>query len=263
MTTGPDGERRQEPTFADVMNGFGLDSGRPVRRRLFGRRRGGGVGDADRGRRRARPARPLRPLRRCRSTATATWRRRVPAAPPETGPDAYDAASVAASVRPYTWTRGRTKSGFDLAIETLVSTSPRGRAQAATVAGGAPGRRGAVRADPFGGRGRRAAVTAARRGAGRARRHGRTGCGDRAPDREQRRQRAGPRIDGKGVEWTPSALVTCPRVRGAPNPRASAGPPADRSGSPLRRRSRPRSWWPGASASARPPSSDRCRRSCR
>jgi hypothetical protein len=41
MTTGPDGERRQEPTFADVMNGFGLDSGRPVRRRLFGRRRGG------------------------------------------------------------------------------------------------------------------------------------------------------------------------------------------------------------------------------
>src|SRR3954470_5647717 len=40
MTTGPDGERRQEPTFADVMNGFGLDSGRPVRRRLFGRRRG-------------------------------------------------------------------------------------------------------------------------------------------------------------------------------------------------------------------------------
>ncbi len=55
------------------------------------------------------------------------------AAPPETGPDAYDAASVAASVRPYTWTRGRTKSGFDLAIETLVSTSPRGRAQAATL----------------------------------------------------------------------------------------------------------------------------------
>ena len=42
MTTGPDGERRQEPTFADVMNGFGLDSGRPVRRRLFGRRREGG-----------------------------------------------------------------------------------------------------------------------------------------------------------------------------------------------------------------------------
>jgi hypothetical protein len=32
-------------------------------------------------------------------------------------------------VRPYTWTRGRTKSGLDLAIETLVSTSQRGRDQ--------------------------------------------------------------------------------------------------------------------------------------
>ena len=30
-------------------------------------------------------------------------------------------------------------------------------------------------------------------------------------------------LDGKGVEWTPSALVTCLRVRGVPNPRASAG----------------------------------------
>ncbi len=34
-----------------------------------------------------------------------------------------------AAVRPYTWTRGRTKSGLDLAIETLVSTSQRGRDQ--------------------------------------------------------------------------------------------------------------------------------------
>jgi hypothetical protein len=41
---------------------------------------------------------------------------------------------AASAVRPYTWTRGRTKSGFDLAIETLVSTSARGRAQATTLA---------------------------------------------------------------------------------------------------------------------------------
>jgi hypothetical protein len=34
-----------------------------------------------------------------------------------------DAASV---VRPYTWTRGRTAPVFDLAVETLVSTSERG-----------------------------------------------------------------------------------------------------------------------------------------
>jgi hypothetical protein len=55
------------------------------------------------------------------------------AGPPDAGPDAYDATGTAAAVRPYTWTRGRTKSGFDLAIETLVSTSPRGRAQVATL----------------------------------------------------------------------------------------------------------------------------------
>jgi hypothetical protein len=35
-----------------------------------------------------------------------------------------DSASV---VRPYTWTRGRTAPVFDLTVETLVSTSERGR----------------------------------------------------------------------------------------------------------------------------------------
>ncbi|MBL8925296.1 MAG: DUF742 domain-containing protein [Pseudonocardia sp.] len=132
MTTGPNGERRQEPTFADVMNGFGLGSGRPVRRRLFGRRRGGGLGDAD-PRETARPVGPPAP-----AVAAAPFDRYGDLASPsggfpEPGPDAYDVAGAAAAVRPYTWTRGRTKSGFDLAIETLVSTSPRGRAQAATL----------------------------------------------------------------------------------------------------------------------------------
>ena len=130
MTTGPDGERRQEPTFADVMNGFGLDSGRPVRRRLFGRRREATAGrdPRDAVRAAAAPA-PTGGYDRYGEPAVA-----VPApATAEPGPDAYDAAGAAAAVRPYTWTRGRTKSGFDLAIETLVSTSPRGRAQAATL----------------------------------------------------------------------------------------------------------------------------------
>jgi hypothetical protein len=128
MTTGPDGERRQEPTFADVMNGFGLDSGRPVRRRLFGRRRGGQTEPEFRG--------------EARATASAS------PAPSATGGgnDLYgdqgtwssldgagDAESSASAVRPYTWTRGRTKSGFDLAIETLVSTNARGRAQVASM----------------------------------------------------------------------------------------------------------------------------------
>ena len=133
MTTGPDGERRQEPTFADVMNGFGLDSGRPVRRRLFGRRRenaGSTAGSTD-------PRDAARPT--AQGTATGQYDRYgdpaagTPAAPPDPGPEAPDAAGAAAVVRPYTWTRGRTKSGFDLAIETLVSTSPRGRAQVATL----------------------------------------------------------------------------------------------------------------------------------
>ena len=56
-----------------------------------------------------------------------------PAGRPKPGPTVYDGAGAASAVRPYTWTRGRTKSGFDLAIETLVSTSQRGRAQVATL----------------------------------------------------------------------------------------------------------------------------------
>ena len=131
MTTGPDGERRQEPTFADVMNGFGLDSGRPVRRRLFGRRREGGTVEAEpRDAMRARlgvgsgggTVRPVRRPGRGRRPGRVRSRAEV-----------YDGAGRRSAVRPYTWTRGRTKSGFDLAIETLVSTSPRGRAQVATL----------------------------------------------------------------------------------------------------------------------------------
>jgi hypothetical protein len=120
MTTGPDGERRQEPTFADVMNGFGLDSGRPVRRRLFGRRRSGGAEPEPRDLPRPSPA-PASPLDALADSGPAS----------EAG-DVNDTASAAA-VRPYTWTRGRTKSGFELAIETLVSTNARGRAQVASM----------------------------------------------------------------------------------------------------------------------------------
>lgn len=37
----------------------------------------------------------------------------------------------ASAVRPYTWTRGRTRPAYDLAVETLVSTSAQGRDVAA------------------------------------------------------------------------------------------------------------------------------------
>jgi hypothetical protein len=128
MTTGPDGERRQEPTFADVMNGFGLDSGRPVRRRLFGRRRGSAAEPEFRD-----------PARAASGGGAQAGTVGAPLDPyGDTGSGPSEAADLsdtgsASAVRPYTWTRGRTKSGFDLAIETLVSTSARGRAQVATL----------------------------------------------------------------------------------------------------------------------------------
>ncbi|MEJ3656875.1 DUF742 domain-containing protein [Actinomycetes bacterium KLBMP 9759] len=132
MTSGPDDERRQssEPTFADVMNGFSFDAGRTPKRRRWGRRKGGGD---DGGLSIDVPNDP---------TPVGPSSGAIPQIPqgppiPSTGPidmravEADDAARGvgAAAVRPYTWTRGRTKSGLNLAIETLVSTSQRGRDQ--------------------------------------------------------------------------------------------------------------------------------------
>ena len=45
------------------------------------------------------------------------------------GGPAVEEPSGASAVRPYMWTRGRTRSGLDLAIEALVSTSMQGRNQ--------------------------------------------------------------------------------------------------------------------------------------
>jgi uncharacterized protein DUF742 len=79
----------EEDSFADVLNGFSLDS-----------------------RRRPRPVRPAAS---------------VPAAPeigvPQEIPVEEDNASM---VRAYAWTGGRTRSDFQLEIETLVATSVRG-----------------------------------------------------------------------------------------------------------------------------------------
>jgi hypothetical protein len=120
MSSGADNRLPPEPTFADVMNGFSFDAGRSPRRRRWGRRR-------DNEYEQQPEPEPYVPI--------------PAAAPPESQPFSYggippmgaddtgDPSIGASAVRPYTWTRGRTRSGFDLAIETLVSTSKRGREQ--------------------------------------------------------------------------------------------------------------------------------------
>lgn len=136
MSSGPDDEHRQpsEPTFADVMNGFSFDAGRSPRRRRWGRRRDDDGGPVDDGWTDQEYAgEPPGPAQPGGSSAAG------PPAPgtPGTGPiDMRNAepeepahGAGASAVRPYTWTRGRTKSGLDLAIETLLSTSQRGRDQ--------------------------------------------------------------------------------------------------------------------------------------
>ncbi len=125
MSTGPDDERRQpaEPTFADVMNGFSFDAGRSSRRRRWGRKRGAAAETPEATFADAPAPLPAPP--------------QAPVGPPPTAPidlrgvpaDQGGLESAASAVRPYAWTRGRTKSGLDLAIEALVSTSQRAKDQ--------------------------------------------------------------------------------------------------------------------------------------
>ena len=130
MSAGPDEERRptSEPTFADVMNGFSFDAGRSSRRRRWGRKRGADVETAE-GPGADTPSPGPGPMPAPMSQA--------PLGPPPTAPIDMRGVPVeqggveagASAVRPYAWTRGRTKSGLDLAIEALVSTSQRAKDQ--------------------------------------------------------------------------------------------------------------------------------------
>jgi hypothetical protein len=52
---------------------------------------------------------------------------RQPVSGPAGSDEWSEPADSASVVRPYTWTRGRTAPVFDLTVETLVSTSERGR----------------------------------------------------------------------------------------------------------------------------------------
>ncbi len=147
MTPGPDDEhwRPSEPTFADVMRGFSVDSGRTPRGRRWGRRGNAEAEPSGTGTAAAAPSSHQAESQHPRPQ-TDTPQRTTPQADrppahsvpgPDTGPidmriieaDEFGHGVGASAVRPYTWTRGRTKSGLDLAIETLVSTSQRGREQ--------------------------------------------------------------------------------------------------------------------------------------
>jgi len=145
-TPPPEGEDHSEPTFADVMNAFSLDTGRKSKRKLFGRRHEPAHQQqpADEAAHQKKP--PTRPgppqhgevMVPIQQTRGLDDRGGGPAgAPPQFQPETYAAfeegpiGSDGAStfVRPYAWTRGRTSSGYKLEIETLVSTSNRGRNQ--------------------------------------------------------------------------------------------------------------------------------------
>jgi hypothetical protein len=124
MSSGPDHRLPAEPTFADVMNGFSFDASRSPRRRRWGRRR-----DAE-----PEPEQQYAPPPAAQPPADpygSPYGILPPTGPVDAPPVESEQAedTGASAVRPYTWTRGRTKSGFDLAIETLVSTSSRGRQQ--------------------------------------------------------------------------------------------------------------------------------------
>ena len=131
MSSGPDDERRQasEPTFADVMNGFSFDAGRSSRRKRWGRRRGSDVDSPEAATDAPAPASMQAP--------PAPMPQAPPWPQPYTAPvdmrggpaDEGGQEAAALAVRPYAWTRGRTKSGLDLAIEALVSTSQRAKDQ--------------------------------------------------------------------------------------------------------------------------------------
>lgn len=129
MSSAPDDERRQpsEPTFADVMNGFSFDANRSPKKRRWGRRRGA---DADAAQPvGTEPAAPSPVGPQVIGPPGGPGPQTAPIDMRLSGPEEMEPGTGAAAVRPYTWTRGRTKSGFELAIETLLSTNQRGRDQ--------------------------------------------------------------------------------------------------------------------------------------
>jgi hypothetical protein len=103
----PDEEGPPEQTFADLVNGLTLG----------GRRR----------REDPQPSTTDVPVGYVPGREIPEWVDRPPRhSPPDTGAAGFPEVADAAIVRPYAWTRGRTKSTMDLRIEALVTTSELG-----------------------------------------------------------------------------------------------------------------------------------------
>jgi hypothetical protein len=103
---GSSGDDGDDESFADVVNNL---SGGPWRSRRHRQRQARWVATAQ-------------------AVADA---QAVPGEQVSAGSDEWSAPAVSSSgVRPYTWTRGRTSPVFDLAVETLVSTTEHGHEMA-------------------------------------------------------------------------------------------------------------------------------------
>ncbi|MGE3285174.1 MAG: DUF742 domain-containing protein [Pseudonocardia sp.] len=109
-----------EPNFADVVNAFSFDSHRAGKKRRRGWWRAEEEPPED------QPAWMTAPVPE-RAPAPAPIEFPLPRQVEEE--DEQPVTEGASAVRPYAWTRGRTRPGLDLAIETLLSTSQRGREQ--------------------------------------------------------------------------------------------------------------------------------------
>lgn len=150
MTSGSnDGPEHGEPNFADVMNAFSFDSGRSSRwRKRRGRRTADAATSAEADQQAVEQAARAAPDAGAGHPAAPpvaaglAWVTPTPGVDAASGPadlpggaefEEPETTESAAAVRPYAWTRGRTRSGFDLAIETLLSTSRRGREQLVTM----------------------------------------------------------------------------------------------------------------------------------
>jgi hypothetical protein len=134
-------EGPQEPSFADVLNGFSGSSGprrRSDRRGLFRRRKDDEPEATGEATSTGGHARPEPGYNSAVDSATdpsgldmsglAGDAARPAHGPTDPGPDlSVESGDAASIVRPYAWTGGRTRPTYDLAIETLVSTSPSGR----------------------------------------------------------------------------------------------------------------------------------------